>query len=513
MIGRLIVILSLICAPFSVFAQEAEKEEVKAQEQDEAKEVEEVSEEMVAEEAEPNLETTVFDDGLAAFHEQDWVEAASLFYGYLKFGGANAENREWAQFFLAESLAGLGLWHGAIHYYSIVAKTRSRPEILPQAIARIEAIQNERPVDERLVYQEVIYDSEFGTIPQHLNDFINYMQGLIDYRNGYIRWGENHFKNISDKSVYAIRAQYVRAVYALTKKQDDKAIVLFDMIIESPIEDADMKNKAHLALARLLFDMHRYADALKEYDKVQQTELSFEQAQLLLEKAWAAYYIKEPRRALGYLHALGAPSYKQYFLPDIYLIRALILKELCHYIPAKRALRSFRFHFGDGIEQLERRVPLAQAKVIFDGATQQGPISRRTAFIQNLEKEREKIEDYESTWEPVELDKELKTLYDLTLKEQGRLWRREFTGHADVIARELLDAAEQIELLDYEVGLDIFKRLKADTARTTMEEQLVVPYDSANVYYEFDTEYWNDELHSYEVFVTNRCFEEVEGQQ
>ena len=52
-----------------------------------------------------------------------------------------------------------------------------------------------------------------------------------------------------------------------------------------------------------------------------------------------------------------------------------------------------------------------------------------------------------------------------------------------------------------------------DTMRgERVEERLVVPYDSANVYYEFDGEYWNDELHSYQVFVTNRCFE-AEGRQ
>ena len=66
-----------------------------------------------------------------------------------------------------------------------------------------------------------------------------------------------------------------------------------------------------------------------------------------------------------------------------------------------------------------------------------------------------------------------------------------------------------MNLLDYEIGLDIFKRLKAETARQAREEKLVVPYDSANVYYEFDTEYWNDELHSYKYFITSRCFETV----
>jgi tetratricopeptide (TPR) repeat protein len=462
--------------------------------------------------AEPELDPAVFDEALGRFHDQDWAEAAVMFFGYLRVAGPNADNREWAQYFLAESLASLGFWHAAVHYYSIVAKTRSRPEILPQALARLEAISRQRPLDETLVLGDVIYDSEFGALPENLSDFVNYIQGLLDYRHGFVRWGERHFASISPKGAYALKARFVRATYALKEKQDDKAVALFEEILESPVDDADTKNKAHLGLARLLYDLGRYADALKEYDKVKQIELSFEQAQVLVEKAWAAYQIHEPRRSLGYLHALDAPSYQRYFLSDIYLLRALILKEFCQYIPAKRALRSFRFRFGSGLDELRRRAPLTQNQVVFDGTTQAGPIARRTALIKSLERERKLVDDYESQFSGVELDKHLARLYDLELKEQGRLWRQDFTEHADAVARDLLDAEEQVNLLDYEIGLDIFKRLKVDVAKQSVEEQLVVPYDSTNVYYEFDDEFWNDELHDYQVFVTDRCFE-AEGKR
>jgi hypothetical protein len=457
------------------------------------------------------LDPSIFDDALSAYHKQDWSEAATLFFGYLKFGGPNAENREWAQFFLADSLASLGLWHAAVHYYSIVAKTRSRPEILPQALARLEAISRQRPIDELLVFGDVIYDSEFGTLPQNLIDFVNYIQGLLDYRNEFVRWGDRHFAAITTDSVYALKARFTRAVSAMRKKEDDKSVASLDAIIESPINDKDTKNKAHLALARMLYDMGRYADSLREYEKVKQTELTFEQAQLLLEKAWAAYQIKEPRRSLGFLQALDAPSYQRYFLPDSYILRALILKDLCHFIPAKRTLRSFRYRYARGLEDLRRRAPLIQNKSVFDGATQDGPIARRTALIKSLEAERRLVDNW-SSWVKVELDKHLGTLYDLAIREQLRRWRIDFDQKADAAARDLLDADEQVSLLDYEIGLDIFKRLKADAARQSVEERLVVPYDSQNVYYEFDGEYWNDELHSYQVFVTNRCFE-AEGTQ
>ena len=134
-------------------------------------------------------------------------------------------------------------------------------------------------------------------------------------------------------------------------------------------------------------------------------------------------------------------------------------------------------------------------------------IARRSDFLRTLEAERRRIERYDSTWEDVELDKHLRRLYDLEIREQARLWNLDFGKSADVAALELLEAEEQMNLLDYEIGLEIFKRLKLEEAKQTKEEPLIVPYDSDKVYYEFDVEFWNDELHSYEYFINNRCFE------
>ena len=101
-------------------------------------------------------------------------------------------------------------------------------------------------------------------------------------------------------------------------------------------------------------------------------------------------------------------------------------------------------------------------------------------------------------------------MYQLEIREQSRLWNIEFEKSSDRAALDLLEIEEQVNLLDYELGLDIFKRLKAEGAKRTVEEPLLIPYDSANVYYEFDSEFWNDELHSYKYFINSRCFE-MEG--
>jgi hypothetical protein len=210
---------------------------------------------------------------------------------------------------------------------------------------------------------------------------------------------------------------------------------------------------------------------------------------------------------MGLLHALEAPSYQKFFLPDAFVLRGLIYKDLCHFIPAKRVVRAFRFRYQRTLDLMKRRVPMERIPGVLEASTQEGSIGRRTQLLRTLEEERRIIERYDSDWEDVELDEHLRRMYDFEIREQTRLWRVEFREASDRAALELLETEEQVTLLDYEIGLDIFKRLKAKEARRTAETTLTIPYDSANVYYEWDTEYWNDELHSYKFFITSRCFE------
>lgn len=469
----------------------------------------EVEQEAVVEaEAEvEEIDPTIFDDALEDFYDGDFVSAAAGFWGYVHFGQPSADRYEWAQFFLGESLAGLGLWHAAVQYYYLVAKTRSRPEILPEALARLEAISAQRPFNELLVYSDLLYDSDFGALPRTLRDWVSYVKGAENYRRDFAVWAERDFAAIDPSSPYALRAAYVRAVAALKRGEDDAARAELHRLVESPVAATPVKNRAYLALARLLFDERKYDDAWAMYERVLPTELSFEQAQLLEEKAWTAYHRDDGRRAMGLLHALESPAYASYFLPDAFILRGLILKSYCHFIPAKRVVRSFRYRLGPAIEQLHQRRPMAEIRAIVAGATQEGPIARRTALLRSLRTERRELERHDSAWDDVELDAHLRRLYDLEIKEQSRQWQSELETAATGIAERLLEVEEQMNLLDYEIGLDIFKRLKAADARRVREETLQVPYDSANVYYQYDTEYWNDELHSYEYFITSRCFE------
>jgi hypothetical protein len=70
-------------------------------------------------------------------------------------------------------------------------------------------------------------------------------------------------------------------------------------------------------------------------------------------------------------------------------------------------------------------------------------------------------------------------------------------------SEELLVVNEQMSILDYELGIELFRRVEdsskgGSTLRTP-------PSSGDEVYYKFDGEFWSDELHDYSVLAVNRC--------
>ena len=101
----------------------------------------------------------------------------------------------------------------------------------------------------------------------------------------------------------------------------------------------EARNEACLAVARLRYERKDFEGALEAYDQVKLPALDPGRATLYLEEAWTRYQLGQIHAAMGLLTTLDAPIFRDEFLPDKYLLRALIYRDLCHYLPAKRAAK------------------------------------------------------------------------------------------------------------------------------------------------------------------------------
>lgn len=521
----------------------------------------------------------VFKEGVGRFNRERYRDAAHDFYAYLSTNQPSADFYEWAEYYLGRTLSELGLMHGAAEYFYNVAKTRSRPELLPDTLRALERIVRFLPHDEELLVYDLITGSEFGELTEDVRTFSEYTQGLIDLRDGQVEWAQRHFEaicpqcsnrlgriersteklcegdarptecynktidlklavekicessEIGDAEIgqisgcyYFYMGRYAQAVQALREKKEQRARRLFAEVAAArlPLADMSVANDARKALARLYFEdgarageedeiarsnrAELFEIALKLYEEVEVPFLSHEEALIFLEKAWTRFYANDMRGAMGILVSLDAPSYRDYFKPERFILQALIYKRLCHYAAAKGAAREFRRRYGEAIDTLRaKRDPLGHP-AIRDAALQGPMAARRLRFLKSLQQERDLLDRFASD-EPLALH--LGRIYDLKIKETVRALEMDLNEEAKRVADVLLDYEEQARLVDYEVALEVFRRLKQGEGRKDLPPpEKPVPLGSRDVYYIFDGEYWNDELHDYRFRVESRCFGE-----
>jgi hypothetical protein len=447
----------------------------------------------------------VFDDGVKLYYENNYVAAAKRLWDYMAGNAPGAKNYGYAEYFLAMSFDKLGLTHAAMEYYFNVAKNRTKPELLPDALQAIERISREFPIDEELILKDLLYDTSFGYIRIDLRDFILYYQGLLDYRNGFIRWGEKHFSRIEKGTYYYYKARYVQAVYELVKFNLDGSIKLFKEILASDIEQADVINNTRQSVARILFEQKKFNESYLMYEKIDAPV--GKQASVFLEEAWTQYYQKNYRRSMGLLYALEAPAFFRYFNPEKYLIKALIYQNLCHYNVAKDAVAEFRQYYGDAIAAVYDRVDLDRNEILLDAALQDPALVVMSQFARLLDTEMGRLDDYSASWAENGLLDHMARIYDLKLKDVNRRLKVKLDKAIREVAERLLAFEEQMNLLEYEIGLSIYKRIKGTPTQKDASKQ-AIPSTGAQVYYEFDGEFWNDELHDFRFFIEDRCFSE-----
>lgn len=465
----------------------------------------------------------VFEAGVRAYRDISTATAAEKLWDYLKGNDQTADHYEWAEYYLAKSFIRLGLRHAAVEYFYNVAKEQKRPELLPDTLRELEQIMTFYPYDEEMIIVDLLGSQEFENLPPDVKSFVEYHQGQRDLLQNRIKWARRHLGRLErTKSTsrlakrYVQRAGFTRSITTLKRTHSkeskamrderEEALKQLEAIVEADFDDYELKNESRKTIARLHFEEGRYEEALKWYDTIEVPFLSREEASLFVEKAWARYYLGDFRGTLGILLSLEAPSYRRYYNPERYILKSFAYNGLCHYAAAKGAAREFLRRYGANLEQLKKsRQPLSDP-LIRRAAAQKRKPSRMLKLLRALQRERSRIDKVSNGNGLVD---HLGRIYDLKIAEVNRKLDALVKDAGEEVAEDLLDYEEQAGLLDYEISLEVFRRLKSGTGkRIAVDEDPPVPLSSDDIYYQFDGEYWNDELHNYRFRIDNRCFGE-----
>jgi hypothetical protein len=469
----------------------------------EEKEEEEEAPPAAPEKADPKL----FDEALSEYFGGNPRGAARSLFTWLSAASKTDDNYAWAQYFLARSLIDLRLTHAGATYLARIARERSNPNVMPLALEQLKRL-TDKPHDEVMIDEQVFGALDLGFLEEEAGRYAHYQQGLVDLRVGNERWANTHFTKLEEGSAEASRAKFALLVTRLRTVKDpsDELIKDFLTLSEDTKLAREARNEAALAVARLRYEREDFQGALEGYSRVKLPELDPGRATLYLEEAWTRYKMGELRASLGILTTLDAPSFRDEFLPDKYLLRALIYRDLCHYLPAKRAAKELTRRFADSLESIASREDLTQDLRLRRAAAAHGGTKRATGFRELLELESERLGRFSGSFGE-RLTGYLTKLYALSLGEAERVYQTRLAEAVRQEADTLLRAAEQVRLMEYEVGLKLYERVKKGSK--PVEPPAEVLLRPEQVGFRFDGEYWNDELKDYRVKINSRCLEDA----
>lgn len=441
---------------------------------------------------------TNFRSGYKLYQNKNYQKASLYLYRYLSQQTPDDIDYEWAEFFFGISLKKLGYSHAAIDILANLVTRKPNQRIVFYCLELFEQALRTLPVERETLINRVLADQEYGFLEGTVSDFVHYHQGVYDWQNGFFDWGNQHFNRITPETHYYYQYLYKKALLALYRDEITQAIDLLKQILKSDQPSPKLQDDTRKTLARLLYEQQKFEEADFMYAQIQKSIL--EQAENLLERAWAEYRMGNPEKAMGLLYAFEAPSFRDAFKPEYYLLKSFIYKDVCHYDKAMTIIEEFRSRYGGALEIIYTRKDPVDNHAMMLYLLNKKHINQLWQFLELLEKERAACVDFK---DPA-LRSHLEKLYDLQIQQSRNKLRRLIEEDYEKAANDLLQYEESAHLMEYEIGLDMYKRVYDVHYQEDTKQRSDAPSPKRAVY-PFQGEFWNDELADYQVTLPNKC--------
>ncbi len=443
----------------------------------------------------------LFKIGYDRFNDKRYRKAAIGFFDYMQTAVPGDENYEWAQFFYGVSLEKLGYSHAAVDTFSRIVTRKPNTKIVVYILSYFDTISRKQPFDHELLIAQALNSTDYGFIDDDLASLVHYHQGIYDARFGLAEWAQGHFNKIPQESIYYGHYLYHIAVEATREGEIDNALTALNNILALPSLDAQLADLAHWTSARLLFEQGEHSKAIDHYKAIK-TPVT-EQASFLLERAWNQYRQNNPRRAMGLLYAFQAPDFKRFFTPEMFILKSLIYKSLCHYESTLDTVDAFYQRYQLTLDAVydRKRAADPESQELLMLILNDEVVRRQWAFIKLLEREQRAIEklDYQG------LQDHLESIYTLKTAQAARHLRIRVDKEFERLANMLLEYEENINLVRYEAGVDKYQNA-GDHRYKEKEQRIKEERVGANkVVYQFQGEFWYDEFDDYKVHLADKC--------
>jgi TolA-binding protein len=320
------------------------------------------------------------------------------------------------------------------------------------------------------------------------------------------------------------RAQYLVGL-AAQRTQPEKALRTFAALAALDAggdqERGEVKQLAQLALGRTLYALRRYPEASAAYAAVPRFSRHWYEA--LFEGAYADLRAGDPGAALGKLHSLRSPQLSDEFAPESENLAAIVYYRNCLWPQVRETLEQFASRYEPMRDRVKaflarKPTPAELAEAVEGGSALPGPVRRRVHDDGRVRALLADLSRIDADRRKVAADAELmrSALGPELLDALGKRREPPAAAAGEAIRERLTRLAQRVDSLDGENEIVGFETLKGekdfledriDRDALLAAQKLYRPKvaGSGQEYWQFDGEYWPDEVGYYRYTVKDAC--------
>lgn len=477
---------------------------------------------------------------VAAYNAGDYGEAALTFFDVAE-NAAEPELAWRAEYYLALSLFKLGLHHSALYYDSLIIGQGVNHPYYKKAVENLLEVMD--AVGDKSFIPNMLdkeYNAAFAELPPDVVNRINFLVALWSHRQTKVGESAEFLEYVPKSSGAYPRARYLRGVQLATEAESGgdadeayaAAISAFQEVrklrntatVTYP-ELSDIQELSTIALARVYYAKGEFKKAAAFYDEIPKFTRHWGDA--LFEGAYAWFMGDDPGNALGRLHNLHQPVAGDQFIPESWLLKAHLYYFNCLFDESKATVARLQSEYQEVSQKVQSVLASSEDPVFFWGLVAQGEAGGGAlpAMIRNhllvdetLRSRRNYVyalEDEAATLKKI--DGWNKSLLKEVLLEAVQQQKNSFIQVSGKTVQQLLRRVElviediegQAEILKFEMAKREKDLLESgfDREATLASQPLYRPSmpPKGVEYWQFEGEFWPDELGFYRYTLKNAC--------
>jgi tetratricopeptide (TPR) repeat protein len=342
---------------------------------------------------------------------------------------------------------------------------------------------------------------------------------------------------VTPDSRYFPKAKFLQGISYVRQEQPKPAVEAFKDLLRvtvdtpHPTEDLKYFNQlAILSMARVFYSTGQFKQALKYYDQIPLDSVLWLDA--LFESSWAWFRIQNHEKALGNLHTLNSPFFKDEYYPEAPILEAVIFYSNCNYEKTRARIQEFRLtfeplrdeikgyldsyadptEFYNFLSKLQASGTALSPRVqqILNAAYQDKELKRIATYVRELDREVDLIRRSKSSWSKSQLAdqivQEIEVIKSIAVHEAGQLAKQRLQR----VVAELNELISQSLKIEFEVASAEKGIVSNDLGGEGManKEKTAGPIyatDDEHIYWPFTGEYWRDELGYYLYTIKSEC--------